>query len=162
MPYYNYPDNSQMAGQQTPIYPTQPAYPTAGQQPTSQVVYPDWWPRPQEPKRPEPTPQQQSVLPGRWVESEKDISPREVPMDNSVGVFPLSDFSGILLKKWENNGTITTVLYEPKIVPQGPTPEETFQTNVQERLGKMEDMLGVLMNLWQVPSQPDDDKEEQK
>lgn len=63
----------------------------------------------------QPMPQQQTLL-GRMVDSPADIRPNEVPMDGAPGIFPLNDFSGIVMKSWNSDGTISTVVYQP--VPQ--------------------------------------------
>lgn len=59
---------------------------------------------------------QQAILPGRIVGSESDIRPNEVPSNGDPSVFPLGDFSEILVKSVNTDGMISTVTYRP--VPQ--------------------------------------------
>lgn len=112
--------------------------------------YPDWWPS-QSRQRPQP-PMEPTMLPGRFVNSDNDVYPNSIPNDGSIAVFPLNDFSAVYLKKWEPNGTITSVRYIPDVQPTQQTQEQAFQSEVQQRLGRLEDMLGALAALWQTPS----------
>ena len=48
---------------------------------------------------------------GRIVSSEAEILPQEIPMDGTVSLFPMFDFSCIFAKKWLSNGTIETQKY---------------------------------------------------
>lgn len=125
---------------------------------TNNSMMPDWWPRPQSPaNQNQQQSQQLSGLPGKWVGAEKDIVPMDVPQDGSIAIFPQQDLTVIFLKKWEGNGTITTVPYIPNVQTQsGPTPEQEFQASVQQRLTKLEQMLINLTKMWQ----PNEDKEE--
>lgn len=50
-------------------------------------------------------------IPGRLVDSPDEIAPKEVPMDGSLGVFPLRDGSGIITKSWMSDGTIRTTRF---------------------------------------------------
>lgn len=128
----------------------------------NRIGTPDWWPRNQQNQVIQQPIQQQTSQPqvpamqGKWVKEEKDIVPMDIPQDGSVVVFPQTDLQVIYLKKWEGNGTITTVPYIPNIPqdqPKGPTPEEQFQISVQQRLTNMEQMLVNLVKIWQ--STPD-------
>lgn len=133
----------------------------------SRIGTPDWWPRNQQqviqqPVQQQNAPQQPQApsMQGKWVKEEKDIVPMDIPQDGSVVVFPQTDLQVIYLKKWEGNGTITTVPYIPNIPQQSkdPTPEEQFQMSVQQRLSNLEQMLVNLTNMWQ----PNDKEEETK
>lgn len=128
----------------------------------NRIGTPDWWPRNQQqpqqvyqqPAQQPPQPQVPSMQ-GKWVKAENEIVPMDIPQDGSVVVFPQTDLQVIYLKKWEGNGTITTVPYIPNVSQpqQGPTPEQQFQTSVQQRLTNMEQMLVSLVKIWQ--STPD-------
>lgn len=48
---------------------------------------------------------------GRVVNSETDITPNEVPMDGSVSLFPMADYSKIFAKQWNPDGTIKTTVF---------------------------------------------------
>lgn len=54
---------------------------------------------------------QQSVIYGRFVNSLGDITAQDVPMDGTAGYFPTSDGSIIYRKKWNPDGTISTIKY---------------------------------------------------
>lgn len=160
------------------LYPNvQPVYDQNGNQVGFMPIYqqpsqnrigtPDWWPKNQQVSQ-SPVQQQnlqQAQIPpiqGKWVKAENDIVPMDIPQDGSVVVFPQTDLQTIYLKKWESDGTITTVPYIPNVPqkPQGPTPEQQFQTSVQQRLTNMEQMLVSLVKIWQ--STPDANEEESK
>lgn len=158
----------------TPNY--QPVYDQQGRQvgfmpvenQQNRIGTPDWWPKNQQNQQVYQAPVQQQnsqpqapAMQGKWVKAENDIVPMDIPQDGSVVVFPQTDLQVIYLKKWEGNGTITTVPYIPNIPqqqPQGPTPEEQFQTSVQQRLTNVEQLLVNLTKMWQ----PSDEKEETK
>ena len=88
----------------------------------------------------------QSVgLKGRMVTREEDITAGEIPMDNTLSLFPLADYSCIYAKQWQPNGTIATVKYVPEVQVQE-TKEVTTSGEVDldelyERLGNIEHML---------------------
>lgn len=54
-----------------------------------------------------------SILPGRSVESSKDILPGEVPMDGGISVFPRSDGSAIYVKYRNGKGLIEDHIFVP-------------------------------------------------
>lgn len=57
----------------------------------------------------------------------EDITPNDVPMDGTSGIFPLSDNSAIYVKSWNTDGTIRTIKYVPEeIKPEEPTPQMTL------------------------------------
>lgn len=63
----------------------------------------------QQPQTPPPRP---TYLPGRVVNSPDDIRASEIPMDGTVAVFPASDYSYVVLKAWNSNGSIQTEIYQ--------------------------------------------------
>lgn len=70
-------------------------------------------PRPQ-PVRPVVEPYRPSfmsntMLPGFFVNSEEDISGRDVPNDGSISFFPFRDLSKIVIKQWDGNVMDTAV-----------------------------------------------------
>lgn len=91
-------------------------------------------------------PRQAPSLEGRMIDSPKDITPDEVPMNGALAVFPLRDLSVIYAKAWTDNG-ITTVRYIPEETVQvQPAPNsvfipEDFKTEVFGRLDKIEQAL---------------------
>lgn len=48
------------------------------------------------------------MLIGKVVNKIEDVTPNDIPMDGSYGIFPLKDRSKIFLKKWNSDGTIST------------------------------------------------------
>lgn len=50
---------------------------------------------------------------GKVVQNESQITPNDVPMDGTIALFPLQDYSKIIAKQWTQNGTISTVTYSP-------------------------------------------------
>lgn len=56
-----------------------------------------------------------SNLTGRIIQNENEITPNEVAMDGSVSLFPLGDYSAIIAKQWNANGTISTIKYVPVV-----------------------------------------------
>lgn len=85
-------------------------------------------------------PQRPPALPGRPVGSEGEIKPNEVPMDGSISLFPLSDYSAIFAKQWKADGLIHSVKFVPVQVEAAPQ-EKSFNETVLERLDKIEKML---------------------
>jgi len=95
----------------------------------------------QTPQTPPPRP---TYLPGRVVNSPDDIRASEIPMDGTVAVFPSSDYSYVVLKAWNSNGSIQTEIYQhlnPN-AEQKPDPKfEEFKMAIDERLDRLEEML---------------------
>ena len=62
-----------------------------------------------------PLPQMQVPTQQRFkiVNRLEDITPNDVPMDGTPAVFPLQDFSKIIVKRWDANGFIQTTAYTP-------------------------------------------------
>lgn len=56
----------------------------------------------------------QSIF-GHVVSNESEIKPNEVPMDGSIALFPLSDFTSIIAKQWSQDGTIKTLKFVPNV-----------------------------------------------
>lgn len=59
----------------------------------------------------------QSIF-GHVVNNESEIKPNEVPMDGSIALFPLSDFTSIIAKQWSQDGTIKTLKFIPDVVKE--------------------------------------------
>lgn len=152
-------------GSQEPVYDrwgnivgTMPAYPQQ-----NRIGVPDWWPQgrqavqqPIQPSAPQSQPQAQvPSMQGKWIKEEKDVVPMDIPQDGSVVVFPQTDLQVIYLKKWEGNGTITTVPYIPNVSQEqkGKTPEQQFQDSVQGRLSNIERALDSLITYISQPIQ---------
>lgn len=50
---------------------------------------------------------------GRPITSEDEIVPAAIPMDGSVTYFPKVDFSEIIAKFWDRNGTLQEIRFVP-------------------------------------------------
>lgn len=59
----------------------------------------------------------QSIF-GHIVNNESEIKPNEVPMDGSIALFPLSDFTSIIAKQWSQDGTIKTLKFILDVVKE--------------------------------------------
>ena len=79
-----------------------------------------------------------ATIPGRLISALEEVVPNEVPMDGSVGVFPMKDFSTIYLKAWNSDGTIKTLTYVPKTEEQIPV---ITNDQIMDRLEKIEKLL---------------------
>lgn len=97
----------------------QPQYQPQFQQQTQQVQRPVY---------------QGQGIAGRTVQCESDIAPSEVPMDGSTSWFPLSDGSAVYSKRWNADGTITTLRY---VMASDPEPEKQLTV---EDVNKLIDM----------------------
>lgn len=92
---------------------------------------------PQQYNRPVP-----STIPGRIIQNPMEIAPEEVPMNGSVSLFPATDYSYIIAKQWNQNGTITEVRFVPEIQPATDAVEQDpFKKEVLNRLDKLESLL---------------------
>ena len=86
---------------------------------------------------PQPQLQPQAIR-GRFVENPQSITPQDVPMDGSIGVYPIKDCSAIYLKAWQQDGTIKTVKYIPEeSVPELKRKITTLE-DLEERVKKLE------------------------
>lgn len=87
----------------------------------------------QQPQTPPPRP---TYLPGRVVNSPDDIRASEIPMDGTVAVFPASDYSYVVLKAWNSNGSIQTEIYQH----MNPNAEKQEDPNIGETIATLRDM----------------------
>ena len=81
------------------------------------------------------------TIPGRMIYSPDEIMPQEVPMDGSVSLFPMHDWSCVYGKWWTSNGQIQTV----KFVLESPKKEidesAASLSDISARLEKVERYL---------------------
>lgn len=125
----------QYGGYQSPYQQTgqQPVFSYPGYQPAQ-----TWLPQ----QAPMQQPQQQQstgavALTGRTVRSAQEATPQEVPMDGTLALFPLSDGTAIIGKRWTPEGTISEVRY----VPEAPVTKQeapSFESTVLDRLSGIE------------------------
>lgn len=86
----------------------------------------------------------QMPLVGRTVNRIDEVRPQEVPMDGSVGYFPLADLSAIFARQWTGEGRIATVKYipEPTQAPAQPgVTNEALSRDIIQRLDKIQELL---------------------
>lgn len=84
-------------------------------------------------------------LSGRVVQKETDITPQEVAMDGSISLFPLADYSAIIAKQWNSDGTIKTLRFVPEVVPAAN--EENQSTDFVAHFDKrMDELLSAVKN----------------
>lgn len=85
---------------------------------------------------------QQAPFVGRYVNTNADILPNEVPMDGRIGLFPLADLTEINLKYWSHEGKIKTIRYivDPNQDPDEQAQNQTFN-DIYSRLDALEKQL---------------------
>lgn len=113
-----------------------------------QPAYPTYLPYMQQSqiRQPQPIPTQQIVnLAGRVVQNEQEITPQEVAMDGSISLFPLGDYSCIIAKQWNSDGTIKTLRFVPEVVTASDevTKSNDFATHFDQR---MDELLRAVKN----------------
>lgn len=75
--------------------------PYIGQIPGQQPATPQTWlPGNQNVTLPYVTPAPKQTIFGKVVQNESQITPNDVPMDGTIAMFPLQDFSKIIAKQW--------------------------------------------------------------
>ena len=93
-----------------------------------------------QPTIPQPTtqtfgvPNQIRPVNGRVVSSENDITPNDVPMDNTVSLFPTDDYSCIYAKQWTSDGKIKTTKFVPVDDGDDYVPTTNFEQEVRQEL----------------------------
>ena len=90
-----------------------------------------------------------SILPGRSVESSKDIALNEIPMDGSLSVFPRSDLSAIYVKKRNEKGAVDDYIFIPApedydISTLENTPETANGQNILDILERLNTKVDAL------------------
>lgn len=84
-------------------------------------------------------------LSGRVVQKETDITPQEVAMDGTISLFPLADYTAIIAKQWNSDGTIKTLRFVPEVVPAAN--EENQSTDFVAHFDKrMDELLSAVKN----------------
>lgn len=112
----------------------------AGQQPSAQQT---WLPNAQNLNLPYMTPVTKQTIFGKIVQNESQITPNDVPMDGTIALFPLQDFSKIIAKQWTPNGLIQTLEYLPaNAKDDNPTVTlDDVMSHMDERLDQIEDLF---------------------
>lgn len=100
-------------------------------------------------------------IPGRMIYSLDEIMPQEVPMDGSVSLFPMHDWSCVYGKWWTSNVQIQTV----KFVLEKPKKEidesAVSLADISDRLTKVERYLFKNKNKQPRPNQNEPAKVEE-
>lgn len=126
-------------------YPTYPTYlPQQAPVPGQTAVQLPYVTQPQTRQQPIPT-QQIASIAGRVVQNEHEITPQEVSMDGSISLFPLADYSTIIAKQWNSDGTIKTLRFVPEVVAAANEEIQTadFATHFDRR---MDELLSAVKN----------------
>lgn len=88
------------------------------------------------------------IFAGKTITNESEILPSDVPMDGTIALFPMQDYSRIFAKQWTRNGTIETVVYTPETVTQPiEQKEDEFDrfTQLSEHIdAKLDEVLNAL------------------
>lgn len=123
---------------------SQPYNPYIGQIPGQQSATPQTWlPGNQNVTLPYVTPAPKQTIFGKVVQNESQITPNDVPMDGTIAMFPLQDFSKIIAKQWTPNGLIQTLEYLPaNAKDDNPTVTlDKVMSHMDERLDQIEDLF---------------------
>ena len=109
----------------SPMIPGNPAY-----------TAPQFTPQPtfSQPQQTYAQPNQFRPVNGRVVSSENDITPNDVPMDNTVSLFPTDDYSCIFAKQWTSDGKIKTTKFVPVDDGDDYVPTTNFEEDVRQEL----------------------------
>lgn len=96
---------------------------------------------------PQGVPQKASIF-GKLISDESQILPSDVPMDGSISIFPLQDYSKIFAKQWTKNGTIQTMVYIPQMQEEPSTSVATndFTTLTSHIDSKFDELMSVVSN----------------
>lgn len=81
------------------------------------------------------------TIPGRMIYSPDEIMPQEVPMDGSVSLFPMHDWSCVYGKWWTSNGKIQTVKFVLEQPKKQIDESAVSLSDISERLNKVEQYL---------------------
>lgn len=81
---------------------------------------------------------------GKFIMSETDVKPNDVPLDGKIAAFPQQDLSCVYLKSWNSRGTIDSVKYVPEVTSQAVVEESSYDIR-----GELEDIKATLTRLEQ-------------
>jgi hypothetical protein len=128
---------------------SQPYNPYIGQIPGQQPTTPQTWlPGNQNVTLPYVTPAPKQTIFGKVVQNESQITPNDVPMDGTIAMFPLQDFSKIIAKQWTPNGLIQTLEYLP-----ANTKDDNPTVTLDEVMSHMDERLDQIEDLFTKPNQ---------
>lgn len=118
--------------------------------PYQQIITPQYNPYPS--AQPIQQPIQNNSIAGRMVDDFANIVANDVPMDGSAAVFVKRDMTEIQAKRWNPDGTISTVRFEPQKQAEIPKTSilssdeeksvfDTYFARLNERLDHLEGMI---------------------
>lgn len=88
-------------------------------------------------------PQRPAIF-GRPVGDASQIMPNDVPMDGSIAIFPLQDYSKIYAKQWTKNGTIETMCYIPETPAETETTKDPYLELTEHIDSKFDELLNAV------------------
>ena len=77
---------------------------------------------------------------GRWIDSPNEITPKDVPMDGTIALFPSRKGDVIYAKAWDSNGAIATIEFQQVKNEQSNTQPSEYSA-IMEKLSKIEEKL---------------------
>ena len=90
---------------------------------------------------------------GKVVNTVEQITANDVPMDGSAAFFPMQDMSQILVKSWNADGTIKTVIYKPFLNETNnlPSKEEKIKFDLSDEvanvfMNRFDELVNKLMS----------------
>lgn len=94
--------------------------------------------------------QQQNVISGRTVNRVEDIAVNEISMDGSMSFFPNANGQEIYGKKWNSDGTVSTILY--RISTENPQATELstvdyykkMESNFEDITKQLDDIRAII------------------
>lgn len=87
--------------------------------------------------------QQPQTISGRTVNRVEDIAVNEISMDGSMSFFPNANGQEIYGKKWNSDGTVSTILY--RISTENQQTQELSNADYYKKIeGNFEDILNQL------------------
>ena len=95
-------------------------------------------------------PSKQTIF-GKIVQNESQITPNDVPMDGTIALFPLQDFSKIIAKQWTPNGLIQTLEYLPETAK-----DDKPAVTLDDVMVHMDDRLDQIEDLFTAPKKVND------
>lgn len=75
---------------------------------------------------------------GKVVNRIEDVTPNDIPMDGSYGIFPMQDRSMIFLKRWNADGTISTEKFVKDVVE---VPKEPVKDPIADEMAMLREQL---------------------
>ena len=81
---------------------------------------------------------------GKFIQKPEEITVRDLPRDGSVAFFPMSDYSKIIARAWDQNGNVQEEVYE-MVNPRG---KAGIETEMLQKINAMEKMITQICQEW--------------